>query len=144
MLPVCGRPLGLHWDKHDNLIVADAYKGLVSIDIKSGEKKVLCGPKISTNVTCKLFNYPVVLSNGSVFFSCVSVNHAEHDLFSDSFPFMDFIFGKHNDTGMLLHYNPTTGRTSVVKQLITPNGVAKSSNEEFLIVSELSKSRVAR
>ncbi|XP_065889707.1 adipocyte plasma membrane-associated protein-like isoform X2 [Dysidea avara] len=144
MLSVCGRPLGLHWDNSDNLIVADAYKGLVSINTKTGKKNVLCGPKISTDVTCTFFNYPVVISNGSVFFSCLSVNFAEHDLLGESFPFMDYIFGKHNDTGMLLHYNPITGQTSVVKQLNTPNGVAKSSDEEFLLVSELSKSRVAR
>ena len=74
----------------------------------------------------------------------MSVNFAEHNLLAESFPFMDYIFGKHNDTGLLLHYNPTTGQTSVVKQLITPNGIAKSSNEEFLLISELSRSRVAR
>jgi streptogramin lyase len=35
-----GRPLGLQFDKHENLIVCDAYKGLLSID-PQGKIKVL-------------------------------------------------------------------------------------------------------
>jgi len=32
-----GRPLGLHFDKQKNLIVADATSGLLSIDINTGK-----------------------------------------------------------------------------------------------------------
>jgi len=148
MLPVCGRPVGLQWDRNNNLIVTDAYKGLVSINIKTGEKKILFGPKISDDVTCKFFNYPVVLSNGSIFFTCLSTNFAPHEMFGESFPLADFLWNHslNNDTGLILHYNPTTDQTVAVRgqQLFGPNGAAKSPNEEFLLIAEMTRSRIAR
>lgn len=33
---ICGRPLGMHFDKDGRLYVADAYYGLFKVDIKTG------------------------------------------------------------------------------------------------------------
>lgn len=33
---ICGRPLGLRFDKHGMLYVADAYMGIWKVDVKSG------------------------------------------------------------------------------------------------------------
>jgi len=145
MLPICGRPLGLKWDINGNLIVVDGYKGLVSINTTTGEKERLDNLE---DFGCRFFNSPVVLANGSIFFSCLSVKFAIHDLFAEDFPLYDYQWNHSQqlDYGVLLHYNPATGKTTVVegKQLFAPNGVAKSSDESFLIVGELSRNRIAR
>lgn len=39
--PVCGRPHGVRLDRHGQLIVADSYFGLNSVDPKTGEKTLL-------------------------------------------------------------------------------------------------------
>lgn len=39
--PVCGRPHGVRLDRHGQLIVADSYFGLHSVDPKTGEKTLL-------------------------------------------------------------------------------------------------------
>lgn len=39
--PVCGRPHGVRLDHHGQLIIADSYFGLHSVDPKTGEKTLL-------------------------------------------------------------------------------------------------------
>lgn len=39
--PVCGRPHGVRLDRHGQLIVADSYFGLYSINPTTGEKTLL-------------------------------------------------------------------------------------------------------
>ncbi|XP_065890169.1 adipocyte plasma membrane-associated protein-like isoform X2 [Dysidea avara] len=145
MLPVCGRPLGMKWDINGKLIIVDAYKGLVSINTTTGEQEQLSNPE---DISCTFYNNPVVLSNGSIFFSCFSVKFGLHDLFAEHFPLDNYQWdhSQEFDYGMLLHYNPTTGKTVAVgeKRLFVPNGVAKSSDEQFLIVAELARNRIAR
>lgn len=43
----CGRPLGIAFDTiSDDLIVADAYYGIWSVNEKTGDKKQLVSPTI--------------------------------------------------------------------------------------------------
>ena len=148
MLPHCGRPLGMRFNNNDSLIVTDAYKGLFSINTITREKKPLFKSQGSGDFSCGLLNNPVVLSNGSIFFTCSSSKLALHTIFSTDFPIAEFLWepSKNNDTGKLFHYDPTTRYTTVVggKQFFCPNGIAKNSNEEFLIIAELSRTRISR
>ncbi|GIX98076.1 adipocyte plasma membrane-associated protein [Caerostris extrusa] len=43
---ICGRPLGLTFNKAGQLFVADAYLGLLSIDINTGKKSTFCHQKL--------------------------------------------------------------------------------------------------
>ena len=126
----------------------DAYKGLFSVNKTTGGKKLLFKPQESGDLSCSLLNNPVVLSNGSIYFTCSSSKLALHALFDANFPINEYLWepSKNNDTGNLLHYNPVTGSTTLVggKQLFFPNGIAKSTNEEFLLIAELARSRIAR
>ena len=148
MLPHCGRPLGMRFNNNDSLIVTDAYKGLFSINTITGEKKLLFKSQGSGDFSCGLLNNPVVLSNGSIFFTCSSSKLALHTILSADFPIHEYLWepSKNTDIGKLFHYNPTTGRTTLVggKQLFCPNGIAKNSNEEFLLIAEFCRTRIAR
>lgn len=44
---ICGRPLGIAFDTiSDDLIVADAYYGIWSVNTKTGDKKQLVKPNV--------------------------------------------------------------------------------------------------
>ena len=93
-------------------------------------------------------NNPVVLSNDSIYFTCFSSKIALHTMFSADFPINEYLWEpfKNNDTGKLFHYNPTTEHTTLVegKQYFCLNGIAKSSNEEVLLIADSSRTRIAR
>lgn len=46
--PVCGRPHGVRLDHRGQLIVADSYFGLYSVDPRMGEKTLLVGSSEGT------------------------------------------------------------------------------------------------
>ena len=136
-MPLCGRPLGLQINKEGSLIVVDSYKGLFKINTKSGEKQHLFKPDKTGELSCIFFNNLALHSNGSIFITCYSTKFAFHDLVLDS------VEARAN--GKIFHYNPTVGRTTVLKKdLYSPNGIALSSSEDFLVVSELTRARLIR
>jgi len=148
MLPVCGRPLDLQLVKPDQLLVADGYKGLNLINTTTGEKELLFDTNTSDDINCKIFTNFVVLSNGSIFFSCMSINYGIHELVAEPSPLAEFLFNpsQNNDYGLLLHYNPTTKQTVIVEgpHILIANGVAVSPNEEFIIVAEMGRRAINR
>ena len=119
-----GRPLGLKFDSQGNLIVADAFQGLLSIDT-AGQISVL-----STGYGGMPFMLTDDLdigSDGTIYFSdASSVNN----------------LGNHtNDwgepNGRLLSFNPNTNTTSLLlDSLYFANGVALSNDESYLLVNE--------
>ena len=127
-----GRPLGLKFDLNGNLIVADAYQGLLSIDT-SGQITVL---------TTGFGGVPFMLtddldigSDGTVYFSDATFLNNINSINND--------WGQPN--GRLLSYNFITGVTSLLlDNLYFANGVALSNDESFLLVNETAASRVRR
>ena len=119
-----GRPLGLKFDSQGNLIVADAFQGLLSIDT-AGQISVL-----STGYGGMPFMLTDDLdigSDGTIYFSdASSVNN----------------LGNHtNDwgepNGRLLSFNPNTNTTNLLlDSLYFANGVALSNDESYLLVNE--------
>ena len=148
MIPHCGRPLGMAWLKNGKLLVVDSDKGLNLVNTTTGEKEILFDTNTSEDINCKVFNNPVVLSNGSVFVSCMSIDFGLREILDESFPLFEYLWNPSptNASGMLLHYNPTTGKMVVVEghDLLTANGVAISSNEAFIIVAEMVGRRISQ
>lgn len=58
--PVCGRPHGVRLDRHGQLIVADSYFGLHSVDPQTGAKTVLVSS--SQGDVCEGFYHFILLS----------------------------------------------------------------------------------
>ena len=119
-----GRPLGLKFDLQGNLIVADAFQGLLSIDT-TGQITVLSTS--FAGVPFMLTDDLDIGSDGTIYFSdASSVNN----------------LGNHtNDwgqpNGRLLSYNPNTGITLLLlDSLYFANGVALSNDESYLLVNE--------
>ncbi|MCP4123453.1 MAG: strictosidine synthase family protein [Bacteroidetes bacterium] len=129
-----GRPLGLHLDKENNLIVGDAQKGLLSID-PTGNIEVLVTEHGGMPF---LFTDDVdIAADGKIYFSDAShkFNNLDYKL--------DFI--EHGPNGRLLVYNPADGSTELLMDgLYFANGVALSEDDSFVVVNETSDHRVMR
>lgn len=129
-----GRPLGMDFDASGNLIVADAYKGLLSIDAQ-GKIKVL-----STEADGLPFAFTDdldIASDGTIYFSDASSRFQQPDYL------LDLLEARPH--GRLLAYDPATGKTRVLlKDLYFANGVALSANEDFVLVNETYRYRISR
>ena len=127
-----GRPLGLKFDLSGNLIVADAFQGLLSIDT-TGQITVL-----STSfggIPFMLTDDLDIASDGTIYFSDATYLNNLNNISND--------WGQPN--GRLLSYNISTGVTSLLlDSLYFANGVSISNDESFLLVNETAASRVRR
>lgn len=129
-----GRPLGMDFDASGNLIVADAYKGLLNIDAQ-GAIKVL-----TTEADGLPFAFTDDLDiarDGTIYFSDASSRFEQPDYL------LDLLEARPH--GRLLAYDPATGATRVLlKDLYFANGVALSADEDFVLVNETYRYRITR
>ena len=129
-----GRPLGLIFDRDGNLLVADALKGLLSIN-KTGEVKLLAdeaeGAKFGS------LNDLDVGADGTIYFTEAS----------NKFPMSQHVNDllEHQPNGRLLAFDPKTGKArTLLKGIHFANGVAVSPDQSFVLVAETGKYRVLR
>jgi len=129
-----GRPVGLALAPDGNLIVADAIKGLLSIDPQG---------TITTLVT-NAGDTPLgftddvdVAQDGMIYFSDASSKFGPDEYL------YDMLEGRPH--GRLLSYDPKTKQTAVLMDdLCFANGVALSEDEDFLLLNETYRYRVHR
>uniref|UniRef100_A0AAZ3RPV9 Strictosidine synthase conserved region domain-containing protein n=1 Tax=Oncorhynchus tshawytscha TaxID=74940 RepID=A0AAZ3RPV9_ONCTS len=123
--PVCGRPHGVRLDSGGQLIVADSYFGLFSVD-----------PRLDTRPSDGV---PFAFLNGLEISSQTGIIY-----FTDS----SSRWGRRhvklevietNALGRLLTFDPVSGRVGVLLDgLYMPNGIALSPDESFLLLAETS------
>uniref|UniRef100_A0A182SAS0 Strictosidine synthase conserved region domain-containing protein n=1 Tax=Anopheles maculatus TaxID=74869 RepID=A0A182SAS0_9DIPT len=122
-------------------IVGDAYYGIWSVDLTTGNKEQLVSPDTvlegkGVNRKGKLFNSVAVARNGDIFWT---------DSTSD-FTLQDGVFSVFaNPSGRLFQYDRATGKNKVLlDRLYFANGVALSPNDEFVLVAETMASQIRR
>ncbi len=119
-----GRPLGMKFDQQGNLIVADALKGLLSIN-PSGNVTLLTNEVEGTKI-----NYADdvgITSDGMIYFS--DATQRSHDVKQEVWEL--------RATGRLLSYNPKTKETKVeFGDMRFANGIAISPTEDYLLITE--------
>ncbi|MZR61573.1 SMP-30/gluconolactonase/LRE family protein [Alcanivorax sp. DP30] len=130
-----GRPLGLDFDPLGNLIVADGYKGLLSI-AESGAVTTL---SLEAEGIPFAFTDDVdVDSKGIAYFTDASSK------FGPAMKARDDVL-EHGGHGRFLKYDPATGSTEVLLDgLQFANGVALSENEDFVLVTETGNYSIVR
>lgn len=129
-----GRPLGMDFDAKGNLIVADAYKGLLSID-PQGQITVLTTE--AGGVPFRFTDDVDIASDGRIYFSDASSKFEQPDYL------LDLLEGR--PYGRLLRYDPVSKTTDVLlKDLYFANGVALSAKEDFVLVNETYRYRISR
>lgn len=129
-----GRPLGLAFDAGGRLIVADAWKGLLSVST-GGQITVL-----ATEAGGRPFGFTDDVDigpDGTAYFSDASSKWHQPDYELDLLETRPF--------GRLLAYHPETGETRVLLDgLYFANGVAVSPGGDYLLVNETWRYRVLR
>jgi len=129
-----GRPLGLAWDGAGNLIVADAVKGLLSVD-PDGTVTTLA--TAAGGIPFGFTDDVDVASDGRIYFSDASTKYGYGD------HILDALEGQAN--GRLLRYDPATKTTTVLLDgLYFANGVALSRDEDYVLVVETYRHRIRR
>ncbi|AYC33681.1 SMP-30/gluconolactonase/LRE family protein [Pseudomonas cavernae] len=129
-----GRPLGMDFDAAGQLIVADAYKGLLRID-PQGQIKVLATE--ADGVPFRFTDDLDIASDGRIYFTDASAKFQQPDYL------LDLLEARPH--GRLLRYDPATGKTEVLlKDLYFANGVALSAKEDFVLVNETYRYRITR
>lgn len=119
-----GRPLGMKFDKAGNLIVADEYKGLISIDTL-GQITTLTDEVDGTTIFYA--DYLDIAEDGIIYFS--DATQRNRDVIKEVWEMQP--------TGRLLSYNPSTKETKIeLDKLLFANGVAIAPNGEYLLLTE--------
>jgi sugar lactone lactonase YvrE len=129
-----GRPLGLIFDREGNLIVADAIKGLLSVN-KAGEVKVLAEEADGTKFGC--LNDLDIGADGTIYFTEAS----------NKFPMSQFTNDllEHQPNGRLLALDPKSRRPrTLLRNVHFANGVAVSPDQTFVLVAETGEYRIRR
>ena len=129
-----GRPLGMTFDAAGNLIVADAFRGLVSVS-PDGAITTL-----ATGAGGVLFGFADdidIAPDGTIYLSDASSK------FGYGADVLDII--EHGGRGRLVAYDPKRGETRVVLEgLQFANGVAVARDGSFVLVAETGAYRVQR
>lgn len=129
-----GRPLGMHFDYLGNLLVADADKGLLSID-PAGQLSTLV--TAHNELAFGITDDVEVGRDGKIYFSDASHRFHLHDYKLDLL--------EHRPNGRLLEYDPVQQKTKLLlDDLYFANGVAVAADQSFVLVVETGAYRVRR
>ncbi|KAM8971975.1 adipocyte plasma membrane-associated protein-like [Pelodytes ibericus] len=136
--PICGRPHGVRMDKDGLLIVADSYFGLYKVNPKTGEKTLLLSNEEGVDgIPFRFLNGLELSKNGTIFFTDSSSKwgrrHHRYEVLET------------NHLGRLIKYNPVTREAeTLLDDLYMANGLALSSDEDFILIAETSICRISR
>lgn len=134
-----GRVLGFDFDAKDNLIAADAVKGLISI---APDAKVTVLADAVQGDPIRYADAVVVAKNGKMYLSDASTRFAPKD-WGGTFEASVLDIIEQASTGRILEFDPSTKTTRIVaKGLSFANGVALSQDEQTLFVNETGRYRV--
>lgn len=130
-----GVALGLQFDATGDLIVADAHKGLLSLDGTTGKVTVLTD-KTDEGSPILYADELDIAEDGKIYFSDASTKFgaaaAGSTLAGSLLELME-----HGSTGRVLVYNPSDQTTkTVVDNMSFPNGIAMCPNDACILVAE--------
>jgi sugar lactone lactonase YvrE len=129
-----GRPLGLEVDAADDLVVADAIKGLLSIQ-PDGSVTVLATEADKLPFACP--NDLDIATDGTIYFTDAS----------SKFPLSNYKADilEHQPNGRLISFDPRTKTArTIFNDLYFANGVAVSPDQSFVLVADTGRYRIWR
>lgn len=134
-----GRPLGLAVDAKGNLIVADAFRGLLSI-APDGKQTVLL--RAGADGVISFPNSVAVATDGKIYITDSSTRFAAERWGTTNEAAMLEVF-EQSASGRVMEYDPKTTHARIVAdRLSLPNGIVLSGDETRLLVSESGRYRI--
>ena len=136
-----GRPLGIDFDSKGNLIVADAFRGLLSI---APDGTITELATTADGVPIRFADDVDVAADGKIYFSDASTKFgAKESGGAYEASLLDLM--EHGGHGRLLVYDPATGvAKTLLDGLNFANGVAVSHDQSYVLVNETGDYRVIR
>lgn len=135
-----GRPLGIEFDQYGNLLVADAFKGLLSI---SPDGDITTLVDTVEGVAVNYADDVDIASNGNIYFSDASAKFHAKEYGTYGASLLDI--NEHGGHGRIIEYNPKTKTSTVLAQGINfANGVTLSHDEQSVLFNETGSYRVIR
>jgi sugar lactone lactonase YvrE len=128
-----GRPLGLEFAPDGSVVVCDARRGLLRVDLRTESVEVLVDRV--DGVPLRFCNNAAVAADGTIYFTDSSefgIEHWEADLLA------------HSRTGRLLRRGPSGEVDVLLHGLAFANGVALAEDESFVAVAETGAYAVQR
>jgi sugar lactone lactonase YvrE len=136
-----GRPLGIDFDGKGNLIVADAFRGLLSISPDGAITKLATE---ADGVPIRFADDVDVAADGKIYFSDASTKFGAKE-FGGTYEASLLDLMEHGGHGRLLVYDPETGAAKTLLDGLTfANGVAVSHDQHSVLVNETGGYRIIR
>ncbi|MGL5864457.1 MAG: SMP-30/gluconolactonase/LRE family protein [Dermatophilaceae bacterium] len=129
-----GRPLGLEWLPDGRLLICDAHRGLLALDLTTTAIETLASE--DDGVPFLVTNNAAVQADGTIWFSDASRVWGVEDWQSDLI--------QHTCTGRLLRRSTDGAVEPVLDGLAFANGVALTSGEDAVLVAETGACRIRR
>jgi sugar lactone lactonase YvrE len=138
---VGGRPLGLEFDNHGNLLIANAYLGLQRVT-PDGTIEILADAYEGKPISYA--DDVAVAADGSIYFSDASSKFGARE-FGGAYAASLLDIMEHGAHGRIFRFDPATNVISVVVDgLNFANGVAVSDDQQSLIIVETGSYRILR
>ena len=136
-----GRPLGIDFDKKGNLIVADAYRGLLLITPDGNISELAT---IADGIPIRYADDVDIAADGQIYFSDASTKFGAKES-GGTYEGSLLALMEHGSDGRLLVYDPTTNETrTLLDGLNFANGVAVSHDQKYVLVNETGSYQVIR
>ena len=136
-----GRPMGIDFDNDGNLIVADAFLGLLSI-AQDGTITELA--TMADGVPIRYANDVDVAADGKIYFSDASIKFGAKE-WGNTYKASLVDLMEHGGHGRLLVFDMASCKTkTLLEGLNFANGVAVSHDQTYVLVNETGRYRVIR
>lgn len=129
-----GRPLGLEWLPDGRILVCDAHRGLLGIDLGGGDIETLVSE--IDGAPMRFTNNAAVADDGTVYFSDSSRHYGVENWKSDLI--------MHTMSGRLLRRGPDGQVDTILDGVGFANGVALTDDGSEVWVAELALRRIRR
>ena len=136
-----GRPLGIEFDNNGNLIVADAFRGLLSI---SQDGSITELATVADGIPIRYANDVDVAANGKIYFSDASTKFGAKE-WGGTYEASLLDLMEHGGHGRLLVFDTMNGKAkTLLDDLNFANGVAVSHDQSYVLVNETGNYKFSR
>ncbi len=136
-----GRPLGIDFDSKGHLIVADAFRGLLSISPTGAIQELAT---VADETPIKYADDVDVAADGKIYFSDASTKFGALEC-GGTYQASLLDLMEHGGHGRLLVYDPAGKKTrTLLSGLNFANGVAVAHDQTYVLVNETGSYRVMR
>ncbi|RUU52804.1 SMP-30/gluconolactonase/LRE family protein, partial [Mesorhizobium sp. M2C.T.Ca.TU.002.02.1.1] len=137
-----GSPLGMAFDRDDNLVICVAGMGLYQVS-PAGEVKLLTAEtnrsltSVVDDSTMKLADDCDILPDGRIVFSEATVRFEMHDWYADAL--------ESRGNGRIIVHDPKSGSTrTLLSNLVFPNGICTAFDGQSVLFAESWACRISR